>query len=118
LGWSVAPPPAGSICAPNNTFCPSSAAGIAHGGACDRPGLECFFRESTCWCSPDGAADAGAVWACDDPAPGCPTTRPFLGATCSEEGQVCDYGACALHNIQERCSGGHWSFVFTTCDGG
>jgi hypothetical protein len=116
--WSVAPPPAGAICAPNNTFCPASASAISHGGACEHPGIECFFREATCACLSGGATDAGAAWACDDPAPGCPTPRPLLGQPCSQEGQVCDYAACALHNIAQRCSAGVWRFVSTECDGG
>lgn len=116
-GWVVHAPLA-AVCAPNNTMCPASASAITAGSACDNGGLECFFRESTCYCPRPATGDAGTVWTCDAPAPGCPSPRPFVGSACSTEGQECDYAACLLHNVRQRCQGGVWVEAIADCDGG
>ena len=120
-GWSVAPPPT-DVCASNNTSCPRTSAEIQLGEACPSA-FTCFYADITCACTAKGNSDAGPVWSCDDGPPECPSPRPHLGMPCSEEGQACDYASCGkggttVKNIQERCKGGVWQFVFPSCDGG
>lgn len=94
---------------PNAPSCPSSPLTIPAGAACAAPGTACYYGQgAVCTCSiPAGldAPDAGPSWACG-PDPGCPSSRPRLGAACSA-GPICEYDDAS--GFAEVCQGGAWS---------
>jgi hypothetical protein len=109
-GWSnqalpLAPCDAGA--------CPSSYADALSGQACPVQSLDCAYPEGQCNCGRKD--DAGTVvWSCFSPA-GCPEPRPRIGAGCTQDGQLCDYGACA-GGVAEQCVlklG--WAQAFPSC---
>ncbi|MBX3200208.1 MAG: hypothetical protein KF850_39605 [Labilithrix sp.] len=98
-------------------------------GACDVANagtLLCAYPEGTCGCAPahvedeDEADDGGVsptryVWTCVKPAPGCPRTRPRLGARCVTP-MECDYGVCVFeHGALVRCASGRWDVERVPC---
>lgn len=93
---SCLPPPG-----PNPAECPAGGTAI---GACPEAGLTCNYLQGVvCLCSTAGAPDAAPNWDCI-PEPGCPTTRPRLGAPCM--GSLgCTYELCAYNEI---CQSGVW----------
>lgn len=96
---------------------PSDDAG-ADGGAWDDAGVGGGAREDG-----DARHDGGEpgdgptryVWTCVKPAPGCPRTRPRLGARCVTP-MACDYGVCVFeHGALVRCASGRWDVERVPC---
>jgi hypothetical protein len=95
--------------------CPATFASVPRMTHCTPYGGWCDYAEGRCACTANTGpalldASAEAIWICQDPsAPGCPSPRPRLGSTCSQEGLSCDYAACDVPGgTVELCHGGAW----------
>ncbi len=116
--WKQAPPTFGACPpepAPNGSACPDSAALVK--GPCAPAGVTCDYLQGiACTCADDG--DGGTAWSCL-PEPGCPITRPRLGAACGDPdaatpygGQQCTYERCGLAVV---CANGAWQPTIPPC---
>jgi hypothetical protein len=105
----------GSTC-PVGT-CPMRFVDVHEGQACMPNGLDCAYLEGECNCTISVPAGTGttSTWHCFHPQ-GCPEPRPRLGSACTQDGQMCDYGACTS-GIAETCMGGYWQWTTTPCPG-
>ena len=102
--WQTVEPNGLSTCepapGPNPSSCPADQGGFTEGSQCAVPGVDCFYGQGlNCIC---GVVGDASVWGCT--APGCPTSRPRLGAGCNIT-NVCGYGP---NGFTEGCSGGIW----------
>ncbi len=101
---------------PNTSACPATFASVPVGDHCGAlVGTTCSYSQGFCGCSVGGGGpypeDAAAVatWMCDAPESGCPTPRPKLGTSCSNEGLQCDYSTCSLPTgASVTCTNGAW----------
>lgn len=92
---------------PNPGACPQNPTGISTTSPCPEAGITCNYDQGiSCNCMPTGLPEAGDGWYCN-PEPGCPPTRPRLGATCSSS-PFCTYEA-----VGEECVNGTWQPVTT-----
>lgn len=74
----------------------------------------CAYPQGTCVCWK--GYPPGPFWTCYPAAPGCPSPRPRIGASCTDENRVCDFGACN-GGIQLKCAGGIWQIGNIACGG-
>jgi hypothetical protein len=92
----------------NPGSCPASPSTIPDGAPCRVPGLACYYGlGAVCACSIPGGpgeSDGGSEWSCG-PDPGCPSSRPRLGAPCTGN-QICEYDDAS--GFAEVCQGGTW----------
>jgi hypothetical protein len=104
-GWSV--PPNGQTC-PVGT-CPATYAGVPQNKACSPAGLDCSYAQGQCNCTSTlPVATPNPIWECSTPAAGCPEPRPRIGASCTQPGLSCDYGACT-GGAAIQCEDGVWT---------
>jgi hypothetical protein len=119
-GWSIAQGNAGCTSdAGLPSGCPATHADVQAGGSCTDTTLLCGYPEGRCACVT--GPDAGPPqWVCEQPASGCSTPRPRIGESCSNDGLVCDYGACAFGTVRGgiaiKCTGGYWQETAPTCN--
>jgi len=116
--WQKSPPTFGPCTPappPNGAECPASEALVK--GPCAPAGATCNYLQGVaCTCADDG--DGGTAWSCL-PEPGCPITRPRLGAPCGSPdaatpygGQTCTYEKCRLAVV---CANGVWQPTIQPC---
>ena len=106
--WLVAMPK----CAPPDPSCPATREAAA-GQGCQTQYTYCVYSGLTCDCTnctkyPIRNCSGPMTWHCESPNTdaSCPAARPLLGAPCSKEGQLCEYG-CET-DVSRRCTGGVW----------
>jgi hypothetical protein len=109
--WALSPPSQGSCVpapGPNPAACPTDPSTIQKSASCPEDQLDCYYGMGTSCICTVGAVhpDAGPTWSCA-PEPGCPSTRPRLGSSCSESTQVCGYGVGSA-GVGEQCLNGTW----------
>jgi hypothetical protein len=125
--WKQPPPTPGVACLPNNS-CPASHADVTVGATCGADEMECNYPgQGRCTCASEDfgglphATDGGPapnVWACEQPAAGCPVDRPRFGSACSTENQNCFYGSCNMpDSLSISCTGGVWTDQPFACAG-
>ena len=87
-------------------------------GQCTGDGLTCDYGSTTCVCGGGGIPMYPTSWACNTPAPGCPSTPPTVGDSCSGTGgyQECTYGVCPTET-SFVCQNGNWAEGFVACPG-
>jgi hypothetical protein len=109
-GWSNQALPL-ALC--GTGVCPPSYAVALGGQPCSVQNLDCAYPEGQCTCGRKD--DAGVlVWSCFSPA-GCPEPRPRIGSGCTQDGLLCDYGACA-GGVAEKCTAQlGWMQAFPPC---
>jgi hypothetical protein len=109
--WSYPTP--GPAC-PAGT-CPATYTQVPQGQDCNPQGLDCGYAQGQCNCDIEPeSAKLGPVWLCTTPAAGCPDPRPNIGASCTQPGLSCDYGACT-GGIELQCTDGTWQEEATAC---
>jgi hypothetical protein len=118
--WSY---PIHSTC-PTGT-CPLTYDAILAGSPCTTGGFTCGYAKGTCICAmPSGPAIVrldgglgGPTWQCRPATLSCRSPRPNVGAPCSEEGHMCDYGGCLSppDGIVLQCSSGVWQEIRPPC---
>jgi hypothetical protein len=108
-GWS-APPPAHCL----GGTCPGGFSSVPQGKACTPAGLDCAYPEGQCNCASQLPVGTTTVWQCSTPSGDCPEPRSRLGTACTNDGQSCDYGACA-GGVAEICQGGYWQREGVAC---
>jgi hypothetical protein len=116
--WWVLAPDGGPPCAPAPASeCPVSGQAI-QGMPCNSPSLDCDYADMRCECARDPAALSESTWRCTDPrlaGPGC-GVRPRLGTPCSQDGILCNYGACDIAGGNlESCISGMWQILDPLC---
>jgi hypothetical protein len=113
-GWIDMTP--GNICPPPGSICPPSYQSVPVNQDCMPEGLTCPYSQGVCYCtrSSFGPVRMKPAWECVPVAPGCPSTRPHLGTSCSQAGLQCDYGAC-LGGIALVCQSGYWQQADVAC---
>jgi hypothetical protein len=118
----------------NPADCAPSRAAVPEGNACTSSST-CAYDGATCTCGsfcpsfpiepppcddagkPQGCCDKSKIqWHCFDGPAYCPTPRPRIGSSCSQEGAECATGApveCGQSII--ACKSGVWNVVNTAC---
>jgi hypothetical protein len=93
---------------PNAASCLVNPGAIQSGiTACSQVGLTCWYGQGAeCTCTVDGDAGSSPTWYCR-PEPGCPSTRPPVGAGCALP-VACTYAGCFV----EQCQNGIWQNAF------
>lgn len=106
-GWSDLKP--GGICPPPGPQCPASYQSVPANQDCTTEGLTCSYAEGECICTRSfgGPQRVTPGWYCFTTPAGCPSPRPAVGSSCSQEGQDCNYGACS-GGIDLACKSGRW----------
>jgi hypothetical protein len=110
--------PSNASCLPepgaNPTACPSNPEAIGQETPCPDAGLACVYGQGVfCSCEANEAETGVPGWNCL-PEPGCPSSRPRLGAPCTT-GMVCTYDPCVY---DEECISGVWQGgAFIGCGG-
>jgi hypothetical protein len=96
---------------PNAPSCPPDTQSFKSKSPCTstQMGLMCFYGQGTSCTCVQSVPDSGPLWDCS-PDPGCPSTRPRVGAPCNT-GLLCTYGS-----VTEFCSGSVWQIGYQ--DGG
>ena len=92
---------------PNSSSCPTNPASVQKPTTtCPQVGLLCWYGEGAyCNCSQNHQIDGGApYWQCGPVDPGCPNTRPRIGAACGPLSTLCQYAGC----LAEGCIQGVW----------
>jgi hypothetical protein len=105
-----------TICAVGT--CPAHYTDVTEGATCTPDGLDCAYAEGQCDCTFSlPAGGTMPTWHCFHPT-GCPEPRPRVGDACtpSQDGLMCDYGAC-MGGIAETCSNGYWHWTMLPCPG-
>lgn len=120
-GWEYIPEASCQNFDPAYATCPMVAPN--HGSPCDTAEYTslCEYGSGNyCACTSclSGECGGSAYWGCVSPYEGCPSDAPLLGHACSQEGQVCEYGACWLEityaegadllSTRRVCQGGIW----------
>jgi hypothetical protein len=109
--WSYPTPGPGC---PTGT-CPATYTQVPQGQDCNPQGLDCGYSQGQCNCDVEPeSAKLGPVWLCTTPAAGCPDPRPNIGASCTQPGLSCDYGACT-GGVELQCTEGTWQEEATAC---
>jgi hypothetical protein len=116
-GVWISETPSASTClpqpGPNPSSCPSNPSFIQNGRVCSQAGLTCYYGQGAiCSCDSLPNDAGGAQWGCI-PDPGCPSSRPRLGAPCTGTA-ACTYEACVF---AEMCSKGVWQAAQIGCSG-
>lgn len=89
---------------PNSPSCPSDPGTVQPASPCPSK-ITCYYGDGAfCSCLQPNRPDAGLVWGCG-PDPGCPGTRPRVGASCVGS-QLCEYNDSS--GFAEQCIGGSW----------
>lgn len=106
-GQWIADQPSTSPClpapGPNPPSCPQNPTAIGH-TACPQLDVECVYGQGVfCTCDSNDPDGGNPYWGCL-PEPGCPASRPRLGAPCAG-GQVCTYESCVY---TQQCADGVW----------
>jgi len=92
---------------PNSAACPSDPTTVRPESGCDTPSICYYGQGAFCECQQRGElGDAGLGWICG-PDPGCPSTRPRIGAPCGADGLTCGYGDESGFEVE--CQGGAWT---------
>src|SRR5580704_13711331 len=99
--------------------CPAAYESIVPGSLCNNWGSTCAYPRGTCTCvdtSLGVATDGGSghTWHCYPATSSCVSPRPNIGTPCSNEGQSCDYGACA-DGVEIDCVHGSWQQAQVGC---
>jgi hypothetical protein len=118
--WVIRPPVPNALACGGGPpiMCPPNFGSVPRGSLCMPAGGYCDYELGRCQCAfrLGGPAHLPAVWMCQDPAVGCPKPRPRLGSVCSQDGILCDYGACYIDGgNQEDCVGGVWVERLMAC---
>lgn len=88
---------------PNPPSCPQNPTAIGH-TSCPQLNVECVYGQGVfCTCDSNDPDGGNPYWGCL-PEPGCPASRPRLGAPCTG-GQVCTYESCVY---TQQCVDGVW----------
>jgi hypothetical protein len=125
--WAQLNASAGDNCSSSGTTCPSAmptpkslCPDSANATCYYDPGIACFCQPGPASCNSNGLppgpnAMMTHAWSCNPPAP-CPLRLPMAGATCSTDGQSCEYprdfcGADApvWRVATAECKQGAWS---------
>jgi hypothetical protein len=116
VGWDVVG--GDPTCTAPAATCPARYTDIPQGKACPSAdnGLACAYSRGECFCEMDIEFGTGTLWQCSSLNPGCPSPRHDIGTPCTDEGLVCDYGAC-LGGVELSCSSGYWQQAGTSCPG-
>jgi hypothetical protein len=109
---------------PPQSDCPTTYPSPSTKNGCppsDAPGggenLECSYPQGTCICTQGSLPmSGGPYWQCFAASAMCPSPRPRIGSTCTDEGASCDYGSCE-GGVALECKGGLWVSVVTPCPG-
>jgi hypothetical protein len=107
--------PSSSTClpqpGPNPADCPADPGVIATGSTCPSASLQCFYGQGVdCQCVASDVDGGAPTWDCK-PEPGCPSSRPRLGASCSGI-ELCTYEICVF---AEHCDNGVWQGATIGC---
>ena len=83
---------------------------------CKPENLTCPYTEGVCICTRSfgGPVKLTPAWDCFATPPGCPSPRPHLGASCSQPGLDCNYGACS-GGVDLACKDGYWQEQVIPC---
>jgi hypothetical protein len=102
--------------------CPATYAAAEGAGSCSTSGTACGYPQGRCDCAvatggPPTVGTKPTHWLCDDPGTAsCPTPRPRVGATCTQSGLTCNYGACSIPDgVGLACTGGLWQVSPVAC---
>ncbi|MDD1750759.1 MAG: hypothetical protein LUO89_12905 [Methanothrix sp.] len=98
----------GGACPPSS-LCPSSYTSVPAGQSCSPDTLTCAYPDGECICTTNfgGPQSQTARWDCIPATNGCPSPRPDIGASCSQPGLDCNYGACS-GGVDLVCKDGRW----------
>ena len=110
---------------PTPTTNPPACAQLQPNATCSNTGTTCREGDVFCACIYGGEPllDAGgpiATYTCAQPTPGCPSSRPKLGTTCTQANLTCSYAPCGTPSgldVQCDSSSHTWVGIQEFCAG-
>ncbi len=79
-------------------------------------GEKCNYPTESCICSNGEPPTSMLHWNCSTLTAGCPQDPPAVGSACTDNGLVCDYGAC-VGGERVICTAGKWVSDPGVCPG-